>query len=139
MVNEIEEGTQVKIDFGKIKQIQTKTNQDVIPVVVQDSGTKEFLIIAYANKEALEYSIKNRIATFWSTSRNELWVKGKTSGDTLEIIDILVNCEQNSLVYLVKPKKEGACHTKTKDGRSRKSCYYRRIILDNPTQLEFLK
>lgn len=138
-MNEIEEGLNVKIDFGKIKQIQAKTSQDVIPVVVQDYTTKDVLIIAYVNQEALEYSIKNRIATFWSTSRNELWIKGKTSGDTLEIIDILVNCEQNSLVYLVKPNKEGACHTKTNDGKTRKSCYYRKIILDNPTHLEFVK
>jgi phosphoribosyl-AMP cyclohydrolase len=137
MTNDMEEGLQLKLDFGKIKEIQAKTQTDVIPVAVQDVDTKEVLIIAYINKEALENSIKSRIATFWSTSRNELWIKGKTSGDTLDIIEILVNCEQNSLVYLVRPRKEGACHTK-QNGKSRKSCYYRKIKLDKPNMMDFL-
>jgi phosphoribosyl-AMP cyclohydrolase len=67
------------------------------------------------------------VAAFWSTSRDELWVKGATSGDTLELVEVRVNCEQNSLLYLVKPLGQGACHTKGADGQARPSCYYRRI------------
>jgi len=85
------------------------------------------LIIAYANEAALKHTLEHGVATFWSTSRNELWVKGATSGDTLEIVEIRVNCEQNSLLYIVKPLGAGACHTKDARGRSRASCFYRRI------------
>ncbi|MBN1399554.1 MAG: phosphoribosyl-AMP cyclohydrolase, partial [Anaerolineae bacterium] len=68
------------------------------------------------------------VAAFWSTSRNELWVKGATSGDTLQVVEVRVNCEQNSLLYIVRPLGAGACHTKTLDGHTRMSCYYRRIV-----------
>jgi phosphoribosyl-AMP cyclohydrolase len=67
------------------------------------------------------------MATFWSTSRNELWIKGKTSGDFLEIVEIRVNCEQNSILYLVTPKGKGACHTKDSTGQARTGCYYRKM------------
>jgi phosphoribosyl-AMP cyclohydrolase len=69
-------------------------------------------------------------------SRNELWIKGATSGNTLELIDVRVNCEQNSLLYLVRLTKGGACHTKDADGQARSGCYYRRIQGD---QLEMVK
>ena len=129
MHKEIEESTNLQLDFSKLEKIQNNLKlTEVIPVAVQNSETKEVLLIAYVNKEALDYSIKNRIATFWSTSRNELWVKGKTSGDYLELIEIRVNCEQNSLLYLVKPKK-GVCHTQDKDGNTRRTCFYRKINL----------
>jgi phosphoribosyl-AMP cyclohydrolase len=139
MQQNIEEDTDLTIDFGKIKKIeQCVTNTEVVPVAVQDVDSKQLLIVAYANKEALDYSIQNGIAAFWSTSRNELWVKGKTSGDILEIVEIRVNCEQNSLLYIVRPKQAGVCHTKDATGKARKSCYYRKIDLKNPKKLEFV-
>jgi phosphoribosyl-AMP cyclohydrolase len=126
----IEEGTEAMIDFGKLKEVCDKIiikgGENVIPVVVQDAETLEVLILAYANKQALDYSLKNRVATFWSTSRNELWVKGKDSGCQLELIEVRVNCDQNSLLYLVRPV-DGACHTKTEQGKFRLSCYYRKF------------
>ena len=88
---------------------------------------KEVLIVAYVNAAALNYTLEHGVAAFWSTSRDKLWVKGETSGDTLQLVEVRVNCEQNSLVYLVKPLGEGACHTKCADGTARQSCYYRRI------------
>jgi len=124
---QIEEGELLHLDFGKIRSIG-KTEEDVIPVVVQEHGTGEVLIIAYANRQALDYSLKNRVAAFWSTSRNELWVKGKTSGDTLTLIEARVNCEQNSILYIVSIDGEGACHTKDRNGKPRKSCFYRTIM-----------
>ena len=95
------------------------------------------LIVAYVNQEALDYSLQNGIAAFWSTSRNELWVKGATSGDTLRLVEVRVNCEQNSLLYLVRPEGTGACHTKYATGTSRPSCYYRKLISGN--RLEHLR
>ncbi len=135
-MKEIEDGTKFQLDFGKLGKIADQKS-NVVPCVVQDARTGQVLIVAYVNQEALEYSLKTKVATFWSTSRNELWVKGKTSGDTLRLEEALVNCEQNSLVYKVTPLGAGACHVKDKMGKPHTSCYYRRI---NPQtrDLEFL-
>src|SRR5207253_10996637 len=120
----LEEGNSLQISFERFK---SPAGVGVIPVAVQDLDSKEVLLIAHANQEALDYALKHRIATFWSTSRNELWIKGQTSGNELELIEVRVNCEQNSLLYLVRPKRGGACHTKDEQGNYRKSCFYRRI------------
>ena len=125
-LNLLEEGTGETLDFSKLRQV-AGIEEEVLPVVVQDSATKEVLIVAYINRQALDESLKTGIATFWSTSRNELWVKGATSGNALHIDEIRVNCEQNSVVFLVTPQGSGACHTKDSDGRYRTGCYYRRI------------
>ena len=66
----------------------------------------------------------------WSTSRNELWEKGKTSGETFELVDVYVNCEQNSLLYKVRPRRGGICHTRNRQGMPR-NCYYRRLNFDS--------
>lgn len=124
--SQLEEGTALALDFSKLQAIG-RGEAAVIPVAVQDYETREVLIVAYANQEALEYTLTNGVAAFWSTSRNELWVKGATSGDTLALVDVRVNCEQNSLLYLVRPLGAGACHTKGEDGKARATCYYRRI------------
>jgi phosphoribosyl-AMP cyclohydrolase len=126
---ELEEGKELRLDFDKLKQA-VKKSPAIIPVSVQDINTKEVILIAYTNKQAFERSVKIRIATFWSTSRNELWIKGETSGNTYELKEIYVNCEQNSLVYLVSPKVGGICHTFNAKGQPR-NCYYRRLNLDN--------
>ena len=126
-MNALEEGNELKLDFAKIAKIATKC-PDVIPVAVQNADTREIILIAYTNAEALEKTLATRTAIFWSTSRNELWEKGKTSGETFEVLDIYVNCEQNSLVYVVRPRRGGICHTKNKTNHPR-NCYYRRINL----------
>jgi phosphoribosyl-AMP cyclohydrolase len=100
----------------------------LLPVVTQDSQTKEVLILAFVNKIAFEETLKSGFATYWSRSRNELWKKGLTSGDMLKIDEIRINCEQNSLLYLVTPQGKGACHAKQPDGIPYKSCYYRKIV-----------
>jgi phosphoribosyl-AMP cyclohydrolase len=124
-MKELEEGNELRLDFTKLQKM-AKTGLPVLPVVVQDAGTREVLVVAYSNKEALEHSLKTGIATFWSTSRNKLWIKGATSGDMLQIVDIRVNCEQNSLLYLVR-MVGGVCHTKDAQGKTRKTCYYRSL------------
>jgi len=108
------------IDFGP-------DNKKLLPVVTQDFNTKEVLILSFANKEAFEETRRSGYATYWSRSRNELWKKGLTSGDMLRIKEIRINCEQNSLLFLVTPEGKGACHAKKEDGMPYSSCYYRKI------------
>eukprot|EP00667_Euglena_gracilis_P026507 EG_transcript_31973 len=131
----LEDGVEVMLDYGKLRKV-ANCGVDVIPVVAQNAETKDILVVAYANEEALRHTLQTRIATFWSTSRNELWVKGATSGDYLDLVDVRVNCEQNSLLYLVRPKQKGACHTKDAEGQTRETCYYRRVTAEH--QLEFV-
>lgn len=116
------------LDFGP-------DGQNLIPVVTQDVNTKEILILAFANKEAFDETRASGFATFWSRSRSELWKKGLTSGDMLKVEDIRINCEQNSLVYLVVPQGKGACHAKCEDGTPHTSCYYRRITENGKLEL----
>ncbi len=122
--NILEEGTDLKIDFSKIKNIDS----EVIPAVVQDWQTKDVLMLGYINKEALRINKKEKFLTFWSTSRDEIWIKGGSSGSTFNVMDIFFNCEQNSALIIVEAhvKGKGICHTK--EGRSfRKTCFYRRL------------
>ena len=123
---ELEEGSTLNLDFKKLQKI-AQCGADVLPAVAQDAETGEVLILGYVNELALKTAQETGMATFWSTSRNELWIKGKTSGDFLKLEEIRVNCEQNSLLYRVIPQGKGACHTKNKDGVARECCYYRKI------------
>jgi phosphoribosyl-AMP cyclohydrolase len=118
------------IDFGE-------GGQELLPVVTQDSATMEVLIFAFANKEAFDETRRSGYATYWSRSRNELWKKGLTSGDMLKVDEIRINCEQNSLLYLVTPQGKGACHAKNENGMPYSTCYYRKIQEDN--SLEIIK
>ncbi len=132
--NGIEEGSQLEIDFAKLSKIGMNGHM-VIPVVVQDATSKEVLIVAYANDKAVAETFRLGEAVLYSTSRNELWHKGATSGDVLKVEEVRINCEQNSLLYLVTPKGQGACHTKDETGKSRSSCYYRTV--ENNTRLRY--
>lgn len=123
-MKELEEGAELKLDFAKLAKVAACPG--VIPVAVQNADTREVILVAYVNEVALRKSIETRTAVFWSTSRNELWEKGKTSGETFDLLEVYVNCEQNSLLYVVRPKRGGICHTKNKAGRPR-NCYYRRL------------
>ena len=126
----IEYTTDLVLNFG------TEGDQ-LVPVIAQDKQTKEVLILAYANKEALEETISSGFATFYSRSRRELWKKGLTSGDWLKVEEIRVNCEQNSLIYMVIPLGDGACHARNPSGQPYTTCYYRRIIPGD--KLEFIE
>ena len=128
MSKELEEGIALQLDFSKIAKI-AETSHDVIPVAVQHADTGEVILVAYTNEFAMKTAFEKRILVLWSTSRRELWEKGATSGETFELVDAFVNCEQNSLVYKVRPKRGAICHTKNKKGEPR-NCYYRRINLD---------
>ncbi|MDF3128784.1 phosphoribosyl-AMP cyclohydrolase [Kiritimatiellaeota bacterium B1221] len=126
MSKELEEGSKFTLDWSKLKKV-AEGNPDVVPVAVQDKDSQELILVAYANEQALQHSLKTGNATFWSTSRHELWEKGATSGETFELLDVRVNCEQNSLLYIVRPRRGGICHTKNKDGIPRSGCYYRSL------------
>lgn len=120
---------ELKLDFTKLRKIATGP-EDVIPAVAQDVDSGEVIIVGYVNELALKTAFEEKKATFWSTSRNELWIKGKTSGDFLELIEVRVNCEQNSILYLVKLAGKGSCHTKDENGLTRHGCYYRKVNAD---------
>ncbi len=127
-MNELEEGSQLQLDFSKLQKAAAAC-PGILPVAVQDIDTGEVILVAYANELALRKALESRTAVFWSTSRNELWEKGKTSGETFELIEVRVNCEQNSLLYRVRPRRGGMCHTKNRAGRPR-NCFYRRLSFE---------
>ena len=91
----------------------------------------QILMLGYVNQQAVEESISSGLATFWSTSRKELWTKGKTSGDYLEMKYLLVDCDQDAIIYQVTRKGSGACHTKKGNGETRTSCFYRILSVED--------
>ena len=127
-MNPLEEGKELQLDFNKLAKA-VASSRGILPVAVQHAGTGEVILLAYTNQQAFELSMKERRLVLWSTSRNELWEKGKTSGETFEIVEAFVNCEQNSLLYIVRPCRGGICHTKNQAGAPR-NCYYRKIDFD---------
>ena len=120
----LEEGTALTLDWSKLEQVAQVGG--VVPCAVQDVDSGEVILVAYVNQQALRVAVETRTAVFWSTSRNELWEKGKTSGETFDLLDVRVNCEQNSLLYRVRPRRGGICHTKNAAGEAR-DCYYRSL------------
>lgn len=132
MSKELEEGIEFTLDWTKLKKV-AEGNPDVVPVAVQNADTQELILVAYANEQALQHAIKTGNATFWSTSRHELWEKGATSGETFELLEVRVNCEQNSLLYIVRPRRSGICHTKNQKGAARSGCYYRKLDFGSMT------
>lgn len=124
---ELEEGGVLALDWEKLAKVAA-TGQAVIPAVAQEVETGTVLVVGFANEAALRETLRRGCAVFWSTSRNELWIKGETSGNVLELVEVRVNCEQNSLLYRVRVKPgQGACHTEA-GGRARFGCYYRTVV-----------
>ena len=123
-MEELESGSTLRLDFEKSAEVARIGG--VVPCAVQDVDTGEVVLVAYVNAEALERAVETRSAVFWSTSRNELWKKGKTSGHTFELVEVRVNCEQNCVLYRVRPRRGGICHTKNRAGEAR-NCFYRRL------------
>jgi phosphoribosyl-AMP cyclohydrolase len=97
------------IDFSKRKGL--------LPVIVQDRNTKDILMLAYANEEAVRYTIETGNACFWSTSRNKLWIKGEESGNVQPVKEILLDCDLDALLYQVQ-SEDPACHT------GNRSCFH---------------
>ncbi|MBN2813178.1 MAG: hypothetical protein JXQ80_03815 [Bacteroidales bacterium] len=116
--------TELRLDFGK-------DGNTLIPVVTQHAENKDVLIIAFVNKQAFEETVNSGYATYFSRSRNEIWKKGMTSGDFLRIVEIRINCEQNSLLFLVIPEGKGVCHAVNSDGLHYPTCFYRKLGKDS--------
>ncbi|MDG2141293.1 MAG: phosphoribosyl-AMP cyclohydrolase [Gammaproteobacteria bacterium] len=101
---------------------QIKWNKDgLVPVVTQDVTSRVILMHAWANKEALENSVKDGHAVYWSRSRRSLWRKGEKSGNTQKLVDIFLDCDNDALCYLVEQAGGIACHT------GRKSCFFQKL------------
>lgn len=130
-----EENLELVLDFDKLTRVAA-AEAAVVPVVLQNADTDDVLFVAYANEEALRATLTEGIAVLWSTSRNELWRKGATSGDLLDLVEVRVNCEQNSLLYRVRPRTGGVCHTSDRSGRSRPACFYR--IVESASTVRFV-
>ncbi len=135
MSEALEEGTDLTLDFDKVAKIGRADHQ-VVPVVLQDADSGEVLFVGYANEEAFRATLERGSAVLWSTSRHVLWHKGATSGDVLELVDVRVNCEQNSLLYRVRKAGTGVCHTRDSEGNTRPTCYYRTVV--DPGHLRFV-
>ena len=103
-----------------LDEIDFEKRDGLIPVVVQDIGTKDILMLAYVNKSALSKTVSTGNAWFWSTSHNKLWMKGEESGNTQPVKKILVDCDSDGLIYLVDSTKP-ACHT------GNKSCFHNEL------------
>jgi len=93
----------------------------LVPVVVQDFTSGEVLMTAFMNRQAWEETLRTRRATYWSRSRNRLWVKGETSGNFQEVKEILVDCDEDTVLLKVNQKGGAACHM------GYRSCFYRRL------------
>lgn len=103
-----------------IKKLDFKKGNDLIPVIVQEAETKKLLMLAYANQEALEKTLSTGYAHYWSRSRNRIWMKGETSGNTQKIKKILTDCDYDTLLYIVA-QKGPACHT------GKKTCFHNKV------------
>jgi len=105
-----------------IKELFQKS--ELIPVIIQDSETNEVLMLGYTNDEAVRLSIETKTAWFWSRSRQQLWNKGETSGNYLHIVEMRVDCDCDTLLYLCRPDGP-TCHT------GNRSCFYRELTIDS--------
>lgn len=109
------------------KELRPRFNADgLVAAIAQDAETGEVLMLAWMNAEALAATLSSGRATYWSRSRQELWVKGETSGNTQQVVEVRVDCDQDAVLLKVK-QAGGACHT------GRHSCFYRVVGKDGRT------
>lgn len=95
---------------------------ELIPVIIQNSVTKDVLMLGFTNREAVELTLKTGTAWFWSRSRQKLWNKGESSGNFLHVERVLTDCDTDTLLYLCRPDGP-TCHT------GAASCFFREIEL----------
>ena len=101
------------VDFDKMN--------DLVPVIVQDEKTREVLMLGYTNLEAFELTLSTGNAWYYSRSRNKLWMKGESSGNTQEVKQILTDCDEDTLIFIVKQNGGAACHL------GYESCFFREV------------
>lgn len=103
-----------------LKQVQFDDN-GLIPAIAQDYQTGAILMVAWMNHEALQETVKSRVAVYWSRSRKKLWRKGEESGHTQKVHEIRLDCDQDVILLKVEQMGGVACHT------GRQSCFYLRL------------
>jgi phosphoribosyl-AMP cyclohydrolase len=108
--------------------VDFKKGNGLVPAIAQDVRTGRVLMMAYMNEEALRTTLKEGRACYWSRSRKELWRKGATSGDVQLIREVLIDCDEDTILLLVDQQGDGACHTK------KWSCFFRRLTPEGEVQ-----
>jgi phosphoribosyl-AMP cyclohydrolase len=101
-----------EIDFAK--------GDGLVPVVTQDATSGKVLMVAYANSEAVKLTLETHMAHYWSRSRNKLWKKGEESGNVQKVHDVLIDCDGDTLLYVVD-QSGPACHT------GNETCFFRKL------------
>ena len=99
----------------------SKSDDGLIPAIAQDHETGEVLMLAYINEEAWNYSLETGNATYWSRSRSKLWKKGESSGHVQLIKEILVDCDNDTVIFKVEQLGGAACHT------GHRTCFFRKV------------
>lgn len=94
----------------------------LVPVIAQDHASRRLLTQAWLNREALQTAVREGRAVYWSRSRQRLWRKGEQSGNVQELVDVYLDCDNDSVCYLVRQVGGVACHT------GRESCYYQKLV-----------
>ena len=98
-----------------------KLGNGLVPAIAQDYETGKVLMLAFMNKEAFEKTVETGKATYYSRSRNQLWVKGESSGNVQEVKEILIDCDEDAVLLKIHQIGDAACHT------GYQSCFYRRL------------
>lgn len=114
-----------------IQELDFKKGDGLIPAIIQDAETYQVLMLGYMNREALEKTINEQQVTFYSRSKQRLWTKGETSGNTLQLIDLQHDCDNDCLLILANPQGP-TCHT------GEESCFYQKKFKPEENELEFL-
>ena len=103
----------IKLDFKK--------TGGLIPAIVQDAATGEILMLAYMNQQAFEATLSTGKATYYSRSRQKLWVKGETSGNVQLVKEIRIDCDNDAILLKVEQRGQAACHT------GHRSCFFKKV------------
>ena len=115
--DQLEEGTEFAPRFDAA---------GLVTVVTIEASTKDVLMLAHMNAQALSLTLETGIAHYWSRSRGKIWKKGETSGELQEVVELRTDCDQDAIVLTVNQTGRGAaCHT------GRKSCFYRRAVVES--------
>lgn len=114
---------QTELNLDEVVEQLAFNDKGLIPVITQDVDSKEVLMFAWMNREALDKTLETRKVTYWSRSRNQLWIKGETSGHTQALVSIAFDCDGDTILCQVK-QSGAACHT------GRPDCFYFDVDLE---------
>ncbi|MFP7755839.1 phosphoribosyl-AMP cyclohydrolase [Thermodesulfobacteriota bacterium B35] len=108
----------IELDFAK-------NEQGLLPAIVQDAASGEVLMLAYINRQSWRRTLETGKAHYWSRSRNQLWLKGESSGHVQLVREILVDCDRDTVIFKVEQLGGAACH------KGYRSCFFRRVDGDS--------